>query len=522
MEKIRDTTMPLRIMQLWIYEPEIIPRYTLRYTRNSLGASTCWRNVLPETMQEMTSIPTPLGDTQEFYAQVHRILNSTSFRDAPSSRRLLEYIATCSLQGREEQLKEFSIGIDVLGRRPDFDPKTDTIVRVQVRRLRQKISQYYETEGSHDRVFITIPRGRYMAAFSVVPPEPVGNSQDAVEDTESVPPISVSDVPNVGASAGSPNPPATSSVQAPLPSGWRVRTWLPLLVLAVLCGALGEYWIARLLHKETSSDPVRKLWSAMLEGDSSPIIGYPDAVYLLDGTSNMFQFSDGPIGARGTVVDPGIALRFASSPELVARAGPLYYENGGYTGTGEIESVAALTALLHDLGFHPRMKRSRDIRADDLKTHHVILLGGSAQNTAVENFKIPGDFEYDYKRGDWSGTIINHRPSSKEETIYSVERDSSTHILKSDYALVSCLPGIDSTHRIIVLGGLDTTGTFGATSYITSKDGSEVLSRAFENNYQQPYFQAVIHVVLRNGYEVFSTQAVAVHGKSTDSQIGHP
>jgi len=255
----------------------------------------------------------------------------------------------------------------------------------------------------------------------------------------------------------------------------------------------------------------------MLAGDSSPIIGYPDAVFLLDGSNDLFQFKEGPVGARGELVDPNITLRFAVNPGLATRAGPLYYENGGYTGTGEVESIGRLMTLLYDLGFHPTIKRSHDITANDLRTHNVILLGGSAQNKAVKDFQGPGSFDYDYKPADWGGSIVNLHPSSGEPDIYRIEREPASHILTSDYAIVSCLPGIDSSHRIITLGGLDTTGTWGATSYLTSSVGAEEMSRAFHNDFRSPYFESILRVVLKNGHEVFSMHAVAVHSKPTEA-----
>ncbi len=453
-----------------------------------------------ETLTELSRTPPPAGTTQEFYEQLNCILNSASFRDSPSSRRLLEYIATCSLDGREDQLKEFSIGVDVLGRKSDFDPKTDTIVRVQIRRLRQKISQYYETEGIHDRIFLTIPRGRYSAEFSVVPLE---THKDSDKTSSSVDPEEDA-VGKIAASNKLTEPPASSS-KLILPVLW-------LLLGAAVAFAVAGYWFAHPPAVAIKNDPVEKLWSAMLHGDPAPIIAYPDAVFLLDEASDMFQFAEGPVGARGELVDPNVALKFALNPELVSKAGPLYYENGGYTGTGEIESVAMLTSLLQKLGFQPRVKRSRSITADDLRTHNVILLGGASQNKAVKDFLVPGDFEYASRFGVWGGQIINRHPLPGEQIGYNIERDPVSHVVKTDYALVSCLPSLDALHNIIMIGGNDTIGTEGATSYLTSKTGAETVSKAFHADYQTPYFQAVVKVAITNGDQVFSTTPVIVHG----------
>ncbi len=473
---------------------------------------------MPEMLQNMpgsTSSPSELTD--EFHAQLNRILTSTCFREAHSSRWLLEYIATHSLDGHEDHLKEFAIGVDVLGRRSDFDPKTDTIVRVQVHRLRKRISQYYETEGQQDSVFISIPQGHYSAEFTLMRPETEGDSgipAHVLDDQPDALSVSsaeeISKADNVSIRSKDPDRFLPRTISGVLQFAWKKMPVLLLIIVASLGGIFAGYWIARRPQNFVSSDPVTRLWSAMMMGDPTPIIGYPDATFLLDDSGDMFRFTEGAVSARGELVDPRVAAKNVSNPGLVAHAGSLYYENGGYTGTGEIESIAMLTELLHNLGLHPRVKRSHDITADDLRTHNVILIGGSGQNKAVKEFLTREDFDYNYELRAWGGEMLNLHPLPGEASNFHVERDPSTHMIQADYALVSCQRGIDTSHRIIVLGGLDTTGTSGATAYITSRAGAETLSKAFRNDNRSPFFQAVIQVALTNGNEVLSTQAVAV------------
>ena len=64
--------------------------------------------------------------------------------------RFLRFAVEQSLQGRADQLKESVIGMEVFDRTSSFDPRTDTIVRVEARRLRSKLKDYYESEGRDD------------------------------------------------------------------------------------------------------------------------------------------------------------------------------------------------------------------------------------------------------------------------------------------------------------------------------------------------------------------------------------
>ena len=98
-------------------------------------------------------------------AQLGRILSSQSFAKAPILSRLLRHLVESQLQGRPDRLKEYSLGVDVFGRGESFDPRIDTIVRVQARRLRSKLGDYYGSEGRADPIVIEVPKGCYLAAW---------------------------------------------------------------------------------------------------------------------------------------------------------------------------------------------------------------------------------------------------------------------------------------------------------------------------------------------------------------------
>jgi hypothetical protein len=93
-------------------------------------------------------------------AQLARVLRSRTFSTAPALSRLLRHLVECALNGdTADRLKEYSIGVEVFDRGEAFDPRTDTIVRVQARRLRSRLEAYYRTTGQFDPVLIEIPTG---------------------------------------------------------------------------------------------------------------------------------------------------------------------------------------------------------------------------------------------------------------------------------------------------------------------------------------------------------------------------
>ena len=84
--------------------------------------------------------------------QVDRILASdTALRASRKcSGDLLRFLADKTFCGEAEHLKEYSVGLDALGKPATYDPRQDSGVRLQASRLRQKLDDYYRTEGSND------------------------------------------------------------------------------------------------------------------------------------------------------------------------------------------------------------------------------------------------------------------------------------------------------------------------------------------------------------------------------------
>src|SRR5580704_12398937 len=99
---------------------------------------------------------------EEIRAQLGRILASSTFQQADRARAFLSFIISTFLEGRASEIKESVIAVEALGRTVSFDPRTDPLVRVEAGRLRTRLKAYYDSEGSNDRVVITLPKGGYV------------------------------------------------------------------------------------------------------------------------------------------------------------------------------------------------------------------------------------------------------------------------------------------------------------------------------------------------------------------------
>ena len=118
-------------------------------------------------MSSPTAIAAPeVSPGQE---ELLRILASRTFSKSPRLCSMLEFIVRHSVEGRHAELTEQQIGIQVFGRAPGYNSSDDTIVRGTARHLRQRLDQYYASEGLHDPLRIDIPRGGYVANFASPP-----------------------------------------------------------------------------------------------------------------------------------------------------------------------------------------------------------------------------------------------------------------------------------------------------------------------------------------------------------------
>lgn len=210
--------------------------------------------------------PTPA----EVRAELTKVQNSDPFVRSQRIRQLLEFLVEGVLAGNHDQLKESLIGVGVFDRSPSYDCKQDPVVRVEMRRLRSKLSEYYLHDGKSDEVLIWLEKGSYVPALSRQ--APAGSTRPATPETETAI-----------------EPSGESAVLPPVQSRRNPRqVWIvgafTILLIAV---ALGIYF-----GRSNASQPLRVFPLAGNAGlESSPAFS-PDGkqvAYSWDGNRNNFD-----------------------------------------------------------------------------------------------------------------------------------------------------------------------------------------------------------------------------------------
>lgn len=98
-------------------------------------------------------------------SQLERILQSPQFCSAEKLRRFLSYVVERSIDGQAAHIKQYTIAVEALGYDEEFNPLEDSIIRIQARRVRWALDEYYHDQGLNDPVLIRLPKGTYAPLF---------------------------------------------------------------------------------------------------------------------------------------------------------------------------------------------------------------------------------------------------------------------------------------------------------------------------------------------------------------------
>lgn len=461
---------------------------------------------------EVASLPVTPEEQRE---QLQKVLHSETFKAARGLQKFLDYVGSKTIAGLSGEIKEYTIGTEVFGRASDYDPRVDTVVRVQALRLREKLREYYDAEGAADEVRLVIPKGHYIPQFT----------RRAAPHENGIPSGNLASVANHAAVTALP-----FSAPEPTTRPNRRALWLRIFLAAAFLGTLG-YLVAHsrqgLLSQPGDTAQTRSalpgaglpsptLWADLVKHDAPPIVAYSNDVFLKTESSDLLRVKDDEIGNMGATLTSEAASRSSINRRLLLKAGPVSVDDS-YTGTGEVMAVFYLTRMFGELHITPQVKRSRLVTVDDLSRHDLIFLGSPRENAFLAGLPLTQDFVFvwPHPASAWKGRILNLHPQPGETPSFEVQRDPKNHVMRTDYALIGFLPGITPSRRIVVLGGLTTLGTQGAADFATSAIGmseiAEHLGTGTTGARQTPsFFQVLLKVDVMKG-DILSVNYVTGH-----------
>ena len=392
----------------------------------------------------------------EVREQVERLVGSDLFRHSELQRRLLHYLAEKSLSGEADQLKEYTIAVDALGKPESYDPRRDSTVRLQSGKLRQKISEYYRTAGQSDPVVVDFPKGHFKLVFS---------RREAASLA-----------------------PAQQNSRRFLLVCWGILT----VVLAGLCIYLGTALVRNeAMTAETWTPALEQFWGPFLNRKdlTTVCVGAPLFIHL----QNMEFLRHSDVNSWDEAERTGLLPRLkrlfpGDNPQ------PWHY----FTGVGEAAGAFAVGSLLASRGLRLHFADSNQLTWNQIGERNVVFVGPPKFISQIADLPVVSDFII-----EGSG-IRNLRPRPGEPEFLSDEFSDAHHENGRTFALISRLPGLHGKGTILVLGGTWTQGTLSACQYVTLETHvRELVERMGGPRDQLPaYFQVVLSTAVKGATPV--------------------
>jgi hypothetical protein len=393
--------------------------------------------------------------TADIQRQLDRLLANTHFSHSKRFPSFLRFIVQEELEGRGDQLKERTLGIEVFGRHAGYDTTSDPIVRVTAAEIRKRIAQYYQDAGSPDELRISLPHGSYVPHFQW----PGGS-------TAAVVPI----LPGAPVGIRSPNEPSGSGdgMRAEEDAGSRTgsrshASWM--VVAGVLLIASAAIWLW------TSSRP------SMLDKFWAPVFGSGDPISVCFAQS-LFN---------------GQTLRNASSPTEERH---LDEPMKGVV-LDDLQPLMSLSGLLEMRRRHYTLLGEDTATLTDLRQGPTIFLG-AFDNTWT--LRITRDLRYRFGNDPNMTHFWIEDTQSHGQIHWGIDREiqQTTHNYR-DYAIVARFRDANTGKLAVIAAGIAQGGTVAAGEFLTQPGEMDAIKSRAPRNWNGQNMEFVLSTEIIDG-----------------------
>ena len=386
-----------------------------------------------------------------------RIVTGTHFSRSPLLSKFLLFIVAATLEGREDEISEHQIGVNVFDRRSGYSTVEDNIVRNYARQLRKRLAEHFADEGISERLRIVIPLGGYIPTFVKAP------------EAGAVPQGRKLSMPM----AIHTDPAALFTTLAAVPNSpranWNFRLLAAACAVAYSAALICLTWMIanRPSVPHPIPGPAHPLWAALFGGPANTYIVPADAGFNL-----LEDLSRRPVPLADYINGKYLELPLAGVNSH--SADDLHSQQ--FTSFVDFQIGAALARLPEYNAQRTFLRFPRDVRLDDLKNSNAILIGSVGSNPWASLADSSTNFRIVYSKGMQGAAIINSKPQPGEAGSYESHWNEPAH---ETFALVAYLPNLSRTGHLLLLQGLDVAGTQAAAEALLHQDAIEpVLRRA--------------------------------------------
>ena len=414
------------------------------------------------------SVPLPyVSGDDERLELIERIAGSEAFQKSIRLPILLRYLAACTLAHNRAGLTEQAIGRAVFDKPADFSPTEDSSVRVNVRQLRLRLHEFYQTVGQVERIIIEMPKGGYALAFqsrhiTPLPEEP---------ETATVGSAAV-----LSASTPTGETKTRLSFPARLP-------WL-LTIICLLLAATGWYRWSLAVAAEAPSWPLNQV----IEPNRETTVVLADGTYMLrllgEEEVKLDDYADHHYADK-------LIPRDATEGELRLFR---YLQASQMTSMADAHGAATITELAGSLRKNLIIRSAKELNGHMLATGNFIFVGAKTSNPWSELYEHSLNFQL-MEAGFGSFRYIKNRsPLLGEQPVYSVS--GTTGFSGDDYATISVVPSTNAPGAVMLIQGLRLEGTEAAVRFLSTQEDRVLMAHklAEANGGTLPkYFEVLLH-----------------------------
>jgi len=371
-----------------------------------------------------------------------RVSAAPQFRKAPRLREFLLFVCDRTLQDRQDELREQQIGCTVFHRRPEYNPSEDNIVRVEARKLRMRLEEYFASEGRSEPVLIEIPKGSYVPIFTARTVEPMASP------TALAPPV--------------PPPETVTPRRAP---------WVLVQPVLIFLLALTSLWLwnrdlVRRTPAKDAPSPAAKdvLWSSLFNDQHQTTIVCADSTLVLLENFIRRQIS------LEDYLSPAYPSVLSSLKAFDGSALPL--KNKQYTSMADVRLVATITQLNRPFWRRTSVRSARMMQLPDFKTGNFVLLGSNRAIPWVELFEPRLNFLFEFDETRRVAVIRNRSPRAGERTEYI---NGTVGEPGDAFSFVAFVPNLTYTGYVLIIAGNSMEATEAAGEYMTNATFSSNL-----------------------------------------------
>jgi hypothetical protein len=383
--------------------------------------------------------------------ELDNILASPPFRNSSRSKQFLSYVVQHRLDGRDELLKERSIGADLFHRPADYATGDDPVVRVQAGEVRRRLEQYYHEFSKASEVRIDLPVGTYVPEFHPMPAElPV---------EASAPPLPLQERSR----------------------NWKAIAWTALALNLLLVVVLVAPAIRSRIARPTA---LQKFWAPVFSTSQPVLVYLPRPVLYRPSFALYDKYAKAHPGTFQTQEERFDQLLPLDPEEKILWKDMLTFPDIGLV-SGDVYAAFRISDALGRIGKQRQIRVGHETSFDELRNSPAVLIGAFSNRWTME---MTSDLRYVFEERD--GILWIHDRTSPDKKWFCTLGLHQEVVV--DFGVVTRLLDSKTGHAVVSVAGITAPGTDAAAQFVSDPEALSEWARTAPPGWEKRNMQVVV------------------------------